>query len=50
MNTRSFSKGFPCGYQWITMILLIVFLCFASVYNSYAAVQSSAEFITSVAT
>ncbi len=37
MNTRSFSKEFPVGYQWIYIILLIVFLCFASVYNSYSA-------------
>ena len=37
MNARSFSKGFPVGYQWISIILLTVFLCFASIYNSYAA-------------
>ena len=41
MNTRTFSKEFPVGYQWIYIILLIVFLCFASIYNSYSAVQSS---------
>ena len=37
MNTRSFSKGIPVRYQWISILLLIVFLCFASIYNSYAA-------------
>jgi hypothetical protein len=36
MNIRSFSKGFPVGYQWISIILLIAFLCFASIYHSYA--------------
>ena len=41
MNTRSFSKGFPVGYQWIYIILLIVFLCFVSVYNSYSAALST---------
>ena len=43
MNTTSFSKGFPIGYQWISIILLIVFLCFASVYNSYGAVLNTSK-------
>jgi hypothetical protein len=45
MNTRSFSKEFPVGYQWIYIILLIVFLCFASVYNSYAVALNTSKTI-----
>jgi hypothetical protein len=43
MNNRSFSKGFPNGYLWISIILLIVFLCFASVYNSYGAALNTSK-------
>lgn len=43
MNTTSFSKGFPIGYQWMSIILLIVFLCFASVYNSYGAALNTSK-------
>ena len=45
MNTRSFSKGFPVGYQWIVILLLIVFLCFASIYKSYAAALNTSNTI-----
>ena len=45
MNTRSFSKEFPVGYQWIVILLLIVFLCFASIYNSYAAAINTSKTI-----
>lgn len=41
MNTRSFSKEFPNGYLWISMLLLAVFICFANVYKSYAALLTS---------
>jgi hypothetical protein len=36
MKTTSFSKGFPCGYQWNCILKIIACLCFVSIFFSLA--------------
>jgi len=40
MDTRSFSKGFPCGYQWNCVLKIIAFLCFVSIFCSLAGAMN----------
>jgi hypothetical protein len=39
METTSFLKGFPCGYQWICILKLIACLCFINVFTSNAVAR-----------
>ncbi len=45
MNNRSFSKGFPCGYQWNCVWKIIACLCFVSIYCTLAGAYNTSETI-----
>jgi hypothetical protein len=40
MKTKSFSKGFPCGYQWNCVLKIIACLCFVSLFCSLAGAMN----------
>ena len=50
MNTTSFSKGFPCGYQWNCVLKIIACLCFVSIFCSLAGAMSTSETIEAAIT
>ena len=50
MNTTSFSKGFPCGYQWNYVLKIIACLCFVSIFCSLAGAMSTSETIEAAIT
>jgi hypothetical protein len=47
MKTKSFSKGNPCGYQWICVLKIIACLCFVSFFCSLAGAMSTSDSIES---
>ena len=50
MNTTSFSREFPCGYQWNCVLKIIACICFVSIFCSLAGAMSTSETIEAAIT